>query len=107
MPSMLTQMNLSEDEIREVNYKRYRENKPVIQKRLYAVYIKATTSLSNFRQLFPDSPGVFLQVRRHIKGHNPSTCIIRVAKKEKRRPVKETERESPFEGFKNSWKNRE
>jgi prenyltransferase beta subunit len=47
MPSMLIQMNLSEDEIRKLNYKRFRENKPILQKRLHAVYIKVTMSVSN------------------------------------------------------------
>jgi transposase len=44
---MLIQMNLSEDEIRELNYKRFREKSPQIQKRLHAVYLKAKLQMSN------------------------------------------------------------
>jgi hypothetical protein len=44
---MLAQMKLSEDEIRKLNYKRYSQNKPIIQKRLHAVYMKGSMSLSN------------------------------------------------------------
>ncbi|KAA6305352.1 hypothetical protein EZS27_042996, partial [termite gut metagenome] len=45
--SMLIQMNLSEEEIRLLNYKRFREDNPLIQKRLHAVYLKSQMSLSN------------------------------------------------------------
>ncbi|KAA6315875.1 hypothetical protein EZS27_033734, partial [termite gut metagenome] len=34
---MFIQMNLSEEEIRLLNYKRFREANPLIQKRLHAV----------------------------------------------------------------------
>jgi transposase len=44
---MLTQMNLSKEEIRRLNYERYHYPCPKIQKRLHAVYIKATQSMSN------------------------------------------------------------
>jgi hypothetical protein len=40
MQRMLIQMNLSENEIRALNYKRFRENNPTLQKRLHAVYLK-------------------------------------------------------------------
>jgi transposase len=63
MPSMLIQMNLSEDEIRELNYKRFRENKPILQKRLHAVYIKATMRVSN------EFIGSLLDVHRNSVDH--------------------------------------
>jgi transposase len=44
---MLIQMNMSEDEIRELNYKIFGENNPHIQKRLLAVYLKVFFSVSN------------------------------------------------------------
>jgi hypothetical protein len=44
---MLIQMNLSEDEIRELNYKIFKENNPQIQKRLLAVYLKAFFFINN------------------------------------------------------------
>ncbi|KAA6334112.1 hypothetical protein EZS27_017542 [termite gut metagenome] len=44
---MLIQMNLSEEEIRLLNYKRFREDNPIIQKRLHAVYLKSQMPLSN------------------------------------------------------------
>jgi transposase len=44
---MLIQMNLSEEEIRVLNYKRFREKSPQIQKRLHAVYLKAALQMSN------------------------------------------------------------
>jgi transposase len=47
MQAMLIQMNLSEDEIRELNYKRFHENHPMLQKRLHAVYLKASLSMSS------------------------------------------------------------
>jgi hypothetical protein len=44
---MLIQMNLSEEEIRALGYKRFRALNPMIQKRLHAVYLKAKLGLSN------------------------------------------------------------
>ena len=44
---MLIQLNLSEDEIRELNYKRFRESQPLLQKRLHALYLKSTMQISN------------------------------------------------------------
>lgn len=44
---MLIQLNLSEDEIRELNYKRFREIQPLIQKRLHTVYLKSKLRISN------------------------------------------------------------
>jgi transposase len=44
---MLIQMNMSGDEIRELNYKIFKENNPQIQKRLLAVYLKVFFSISN------------------------------------------------------------
>lgn len=41
------QMNLFTEEIRELNYKRFREKSPIIQKRLHAVYLKSVMVLSN------------------------------------------------------------
>jgi transposase len=40
-------MNLSEDEIRVLNYKRFREKSPIIQKRLHAVCLKVVMNMSN------------------------------------------------------------
>jgi transposase len=44
---MLIQMSMSEDEIRELNYKIFGENNPHIQKRLLAVYLQVFFSVSN------------------------------------------------------------
>ena len=44
---MLTQLNLSEEEIHRLNYERYYYPCPKIQKRLHCVYLKATQSMSN------------------------------------------------------------
>jgi transposase len=60
---MLTLINLSKDEIRELNYKRFRESKPILQKRLHAVYIKATMSLSN--EIIGKLPDVHLNSVAH------------------------------------------
>ena len=40
-------INLSETEIRQLNYERYYYPCPAVQKRIHAVYIKATTDMSN------------------------------------------------------------
>ena len=44
---MLIQLNLSEDEIRALNYKRFRESQTLIQKRFHAIYLKSTMQISN------------------------------------------------------------
>ena len=44
---MLTRLNLSSEELSELNYERYHDPCPQVQKRLHAVYVKATTGLSN------------------------------------------------------------
>lgn len=44
---MLTKLNLSSEELKELNYERYHYPCPVIQKRLHAVYMKAVTGFSN------------------------------------------------------------
>ncbi|MDR0429097.1 MAG: hypothetical protein LBH58_01280 [Tannerellaceae bacterium] len=44
---MLIQLNLSEEKIRELNYKLFEELNPQIQKRLLSVYLKAFFSVSN------------------------------------------------------------
>lgn len=44
---MLTRLNLSSEELDGLNYERYQYPCPRVQKRLHAVYIKATTGLSN------------------------------------------------------------
>jgi transposase len=44
---MLTKLNLSEEEIHRLNYERYYYPCPKIQKRLHAVYLKATLNMSN------------------------------------------------------------
>ncbi|GHV09005.1 hypothetical protein FACS1894160_4220 [Bacteroidia bacterium] len=56
---MLIQMNLSEEEIRVLNYKRFREETPILQKRLHAVYLKSQMSLSN------ESIGLILDAHRN------------------------------------------
>jgi hypothetical protein len=38
---MLIQLNLSEEEIRVLNYKRFWESQPILQKRLHALYLKS------------------------------------------------------------------
>jgi len=40
-------LNLSKTEIEMLNYERYRNSKPIIQKRIHAVYINATTKMSS------------------------------------------------------------
>ena len=44
---MLTKLTLNPEEMRRLNYERYHYPCPIVQKRLHAVYIKATTQLSN------------------------------------------------------------
>lgn len=44
---MLTELNMSEDEIQRLNYERFHYLCPKIQKRLHAVYLKATQKMSN------------------------------------------------------------
>lgn len=44
---MLTKLNLSSEELNALNYERFYYPCPQVQKRLHAVYIKATTGLSN------------------------------------------------------------
>jgi len=43
----MLQINLSETEIQRLNYERYYYPCPTVQKRIHAVYIKATTEMSN------------------------------------------------------------
>lgn len=43
----MLQLNLSEAEIQRLNYERYHYPSPIVQKRLYAVYIKSTQKRSN------------------------------------------------------------
>lgn len=43
----MLQINLSETEIQRLNYERYYYPCPTVQKRIHAVYIKATTDMSN------------------------------------------------------------
>jgi transposase len=47
LQKMLTKLDLSCEELNELNYERYHYPCPLVQKRLHAVYIKATTGLSN------------------------------------------------------------
>jgi hypothetical protein len=47
MQGMLIQLNLSEEEIRALNYKRFREKSLILQKRLHALYLKSAMGLSN------------------------------------------------------------
>lgn len=44
---MLIKLNLSEEEIRALNYERYHYPSPKTQKRLHAVYLKASKNLTN------------------------------------------------------------
>jgi transposase len=44
---MLIHLKLSEDEIRVLNYKRFRDSQPIIQKRCHAIYLKAKLHFSN------------------------------------------------------------
>jgi len=46
---MLTKLNLSEEEIRRLNYERFHYPCPKIQKRLHTVYLKATQGMSNIQ----------------------------------------------------------
>lgn len=43
----MLQINLSETEIQQLNYERYYYPCPIIQKRIYSVYLKVTTDMSN------------------------------------------------------------
>lgn len=44
---MLTKLMLNSEELAKLNYERYYYPCPIVQKRLHAVYLKASTSLSN------------------------------------------------------------
>lgn len=44
---MLTKLTLNPEDLRRLNYERYHYPCPIVQKRLHAIYIKATTQLSN------------------------------------------------------------
>ncbi|KAA6344522.1 hypothetical protein EZS27_007837 [termite gut metagenome] len=67
--SMLIQMNLSEEEIRNLNYKRFREADPLVQKRLHAVYLKSQMPLSN------EYIGVILDAHRNSVDRWIHTCL--------------------------------
>jgi transposase len=56
---MLIQMNLSEEEIQVLNYKRFREFQPILQKRLHVVYLKSKLQMSN------ESIGVIVDAHRN------------------------------------------
>lgn len=43
----MLQLNLSETEIQRLNYERYYYPVPLVQKRIHAVYVKASTTMSN------------------------------------------------------------
>jgi hypothetical protein len=43
----MLQLNLSETEIQRLNYERYYYPCPIVQKRIHALYIKATTNMPN------------------------------------------------------------
>jgi len=43
----MLQLNLSDTEIQQLNYERYHYPVPMVQKRIHAVFIKATTTMSN------------------------------------------------------------
>ena len=49
---MLTKLMLNSEELAELNYERYHYPCPVVQKRLHALYIKASTDLSNKKVSF-------------------------------------------------------
>ena len=44
---MLTKLMLNSEELAELNYERYHYPCPIVQKRLHAVYLKASALLSN------------------------------------------------------------
>jgi len=44
---MLTKLKLSSEEIAKVDYERYYYPCPIVQKRLHAIFFKATTNLTN------------------------------------------------------------
>ena len=44
---MLTELNLSEEEIRMLNYERYYYPCPKIRKRLHVLYLRGTTKMRN------------------------------------------------------------
>lgn len=46
-PKVMLQIKISEAEIQKLNYERYRYPCPVVQKRFHAVYLKATTQMTN------------------------------------------------------------
>jgi len=43
----MLQIKISIAEIQKLNYERYKYPCPIVQKRLHAVYLKATTAMSN------------------------------------------------------------
>jgi transposase len=44
---MLTEINISSEELKELNYERYHYPCPIVQKRFHAIYLKAITGWSN------------------------------------------------------------
>lgn len=59
----MLQINLSETEIQQLNYERYHYLCPMVQKRIHAVYLKATTELSITRI------GQLCDLHRHAVSH--------------------------------------
>lgn len=43
----MLRLNLNEEEIQQLNYERYHYPSPIVQKRIHAIFIKATTTMSN------------------------------------------------------------
>ena len=77
---MLIQMNLSAEEIRELNYKRFREKSPIIQKRLHAIYLKSVMGLSNSyigKMLDAHRNSVDAWIRIYQEERLEGLCILR------------------------------
>jgi transposase len=58
----MLQLNLSETEIKRLNYERFHYPCPIVQKRIHAVYMKATSKLTNAEV------GKFAELHRHTVG---------------------------------------
>ena len=65
----MLQIKISTAEIQKLNYERYKYPCPIVQKRLHAVYLKATTDMAN------DTIGKIVDLHRDSVG-----CWIRAYK---------------------------
>ena len=76
MPTLLS--NISEADIERLSYERYAYAHPMIQKRIFSVYLKATSTFSNHNiglitGLHPNTVARYIKVYR-VKGFEALLC---------------------------------